>query len=508
MHWADIFAKQVVEKREKEEYVVESGITPSGIIHIGNCREILTQYFVYLGILKLGKKAKFIYIWDDFDRFRKVPKGIPENFKDYIGMPVSFVPDPWNCHKSYAEHFESNLEEETKKIGIEPKYFSATELYKNGTFIENIRIALEKTEKIKEILNKFRLEPLPNDWLPINLYCEKCGKDFTKIKYLGDYKISYKCDCGFENEIDFRKRRIIKLKWRVDWASRWAYFKVDFESSGKEHKSKGGSFDTSILISKEIFNYDPPIGPMYEFIHLKGQKEKMSSSKGNVATISQLLKIFEPPIIRFLYTQRLNKTIFIPFDLDIYNIYNDFDKSERVYFGLEKGDEDLKRKYELSKIEDYSKCPKRISFSELVFIVQFVPKEKLREYLKNLMLSRDVEMDKQDLDLALERAERAKYWVENYAPEEVKIKLSSEKIDLTKEQKEILSELLEIIKRESSTEELQKQIFEIAKRRGNEVFKISYLVLIGKKYGPKLAMLIDAIGREKVIERFLKLLDY
>ncbi len=506
MHWADIFSKQVVEKRPKEEYVVESGITPSGVVHIGNVREILTQYFVYQGILKLGKKAKFIYIWDDFDRFRKVPKGISEKFKDYIGMPLSSLPDPWNCHKSYAEHFESKLEEEIKKIGIEVEYISATELYKNGTFVENIKTSLEKTEKIKEILNKFRKEPLPKDWLPINLYCEKCGKDSTKIKYLGDYKLSYKCKCGFENEIDFRKTTdAVNLKWRVDWPSRWKFFGVDFESSGKEHKSAGGSWDTAILISKEVFGYEPPLGPMYEFIHLKGQKEKMSSSKGNIVTISQLLKIFKPSIIRFLYTQRLNKTIFIPFDFDIYKVYNDFDRCEKIYFGKEEGDEELKRKYELSKLEDYKTCPKRISFSELTFLVQFISKEKLREYLKNLLLSRGVKVDKLDLDLALERADRVKYWIENYAPEEIKIKLSTEKIYLTEEQKEIINKLSEIVKKESSTEELQKQIFELAKNYGKGVFEISYRVLIGKNHGPRLAILIDAIGRDKVLERFRNL---
>ncbi|MCK4429432.1 MAG: lysine--tRNA ligase, partial [Candidatus Aenigmarchaeota archaeon] len=67
MHWADGFAKEVIEKKDKGEFIVESGITPSGVVHIGNARELMTQYFVYKSILKSGMKAKFIYIWDDFD---------------------------------------------------------------------------------------------------------------------------------------------------------------------------------------------------------------------------------------------------------------------------------------------------------------------------------------------------------------------------------------------------------------------------------------------------------
>jgi len=52
---------------------------------------------------------------------------------------------------------------------------------------------------------------------------------------------------------------------------------------------------------------------------------------------------------------------------------------------------------------------------------------------------------------------------------------------------------------------LQQQIFEVVKAKGKELFQTIYQVLIGRKQGPRIAMLIDAIGREKVIERFERL---
>ncbi|MGC9310857.1 MAG: lysine--tRNA ligase, partial [Candidatus Aenigmatarchaeota archaeon] len=232
MHWADSFAKEITETRKKDEFVVESGITPSGVVHIGNAREVMTQLFVHLSLQKLGKKSRFQYMWDDFDRFRKIPKGVDRSFEEHIGKPVSKVPDPFGCHSSYANHFKAKMEEEMKILGIEMDYLSATELYEKCAFAENIRLALEKTEQIKEILNRRRKEDLAEDWLPIELYCEKCGKDSTHTKYLGGYEVEYSCDCGFSNKIDFRKIGIVKLKWRVDWPSRWAFFGVDFESSG------------------------------------------------------------------------------------------------------------------------------------------------------------------------------------------------------------------------------------------------------------------------------------
>ena len=44
--------------------------------------------------------------------------------------------------------------------------------------------ALENTEAIVKILNQYREEPLEKGWLPVSLFCEKCGKD-TVILALG-----------------------------------------------------------------------------------------------------------------------------------------------------------------------------------------------------------------------------------------------------------------------------------------------------------------------------------
>jgi len=43
MHWADQAAKKVIEeKRDKKAYTIASGITPSGTVHVGNFREVIT----------------------------------------------------------------------------------------------------------------------------------------------------------------------------------------------------------------------------------------------------------------------------------------------------------------------------------------------------------------------------------------------------------------------------------------------------------------------------------
>jgi lysyl-tRNA synthetase class 1 len=87
-HWADIAAMRVIKERgDKETYVVASGITPSGTVHVGNFREVVTVAFVAKALEDLGKKVRFIYSWDNFDTFRKVPKNLHQNaFKAiYVG---------------------------------------------------------------------------------------------------------------------------------------------------------------------------------------------------------------------------------------------------------------------------------------------------------------------------------------------------------------------------------------------------------------------------------------
>ena len=42
-HWADATAERIVRQRgERDRYVLAAGITPSGTVHFGNMREIIT----------------------------------------------------------------------------------------------------------------------------------------------------------------------------------------------------------------------------------------------------------------------------------------------------------------------------------------------------------------------------------------------------------------------------------------------------------------------------------
>ncbi|MCK4327092.1 MAG: lysine--tRNA ligase [Candidatus Diapherotrites archaeon] len=511
MHWADQYAEQIVKKSPgKGEYVVESGITPSGIVHAGNFREVMSQEFVYKALLKKGVKARYQYVWDDFDRFRKVPKGISAEWGQYIGMPVSKTPDPWGCHESYSEHFASKLVEENEKCGVHASYVKMSEQYGKCEFAEEMKTALEKKGVIKGILDDYRKEPYPEDWMPVRVYCKKCWKDTTTVEYLGDYSLKYTCECGGSGEFDFREKGLAKMPWRVCWAQRWKHYGVDFESSGKDHHAAGGSWDTGTRISLEVFGHDPPIGPMYEFIYAKGQKEKMSSSEGNVFTVSDLLEVYEPEIVRYIYTAKINHAIEVPFDMGVLNYYSYYDKVERVYFGKEKVDTEREKEnaeaiYGLSQIgSPVERVQPPFGFCASITQIagdlgQAIGIMQRTGHLPKALTPED--QARVELRLKL-----AKSWVEKYAPEEVKVNVLEEMpaVELSDRQKKALAMVAAEVENAKSADGLAERIKAVTEELGmqpKELFEAGYLVLLGKKRGPRLAPFLLSLDKEFVAKR-------
>jgi lysyl-tRNA synthetase class 1 len=172
--WGDNLAEKIIkQKPSKKEYVCASGITPSGTVHIGNFREVITTELVVRALKNKGKKVSFIYSWDDYDRFRKVPANVPKEWEKYIGMPLSEVPSPFG-KGSYAEYFERGFEKSLKKVSVNPKFTRQSIMNKKCKYANIIKKAIEKKEIIIKILNKYRKEPLNKDWFPVVVYCEKC----------------------------------------------------------------------------------------------------------------------------------------------------------------------------------------------------------------------------------------------------------------------------------------------------------------------------------------------
>jgi len=245
MHWADQVAERVIkEKGNKKKYVCAAGIAPSGTIHIGHFREIITVDLVVRALMDKKKNVRFIYSWDDYDVFRKIPENMPKKvmLKKHLRKPIVDVPDPFGQEKSYARYHEVQLEKNVSRVGVSPEFLYQAKKYRNLDYVEEIKTALQNKEKIRDILNQYRKEPLKDDWLPISGYCPDCNNDKTDFTgYDGEYKLEMRChECKKVIDVDTRKAKFLKLPWRIDWPMRWSYENVDYEPGGMEHSTVGG----------------------------------------------------------------------------------------------------------------------------------------------------------------------------------------------------------------------------------------------------------------------------
>ena len=201
-HWADHAATRTIAAHPDAEVItVAAGITPSGVVHIGNFREIITVDLVARALRDRGKQVRFIYSWDDFDVFRKVPVDMPQQelLTANLRHSIVDVPDPYGEHDSYASHHIDALERSIEPLGIEPEFIRQARRYRAGDYAQGIRRALEGRDRIRAILDQHRTTPLPEDWLPLTGFCQTCGRDDLRFVWDGEWTVAVACQEGWRN---------------------------------------------------------------------------------------------------------------------------------------------------------------------------------------------------------------------------------------------------------------------------------------------------------------------
>lgn len=343
---------------EGNRVTVASGASPSGPIHLGNLREFITPHFVAEELRRRGVPVRHLHSWDDFDRFRKVPAGVPAEWAEHIGRPLSAVPDPWECHASWAEHFKAPLQDALRELGVEMEEVSQTEMYTSGAYRDQVLLAVSRRDEIEAVLAKHRTKkvapaedaseqeaadlaesvaneddeaPASADAIarfPYRPYCRQCGRDTVTTTAYDDATttLSYTCaSCGFEGTTDLSSDTDGKLVWKVDWPMRWAYEKVDFEPAGRDHMTPGSSYTVGTEIAPSIFDWRAPARVIYAFVGFAGV-QKMSSSAGGVPTAADALRVLESPMLRWLYVRRAPTQAFdIDFGASVVRLYDEWD---------------------------------------------------------------------------------------------------------------------------------------------------------------------------------------
>ncbi|MBP9710680.1 MAG: lysine--tRNA ligase [Candidatus Pacebacteria bacterium] len=508
MFWADRLAGEITERYGKgKEILIRDEKTPSGRVHVGSMRGVAIHGAIAEALTEQGVGNTFNYEFNDMDPMDGFPEYLPEDFRQYMGQPLRNIPSPDGKAKNFAEYFAEEFKEVITKTGFTPTFYNVSELYFAGKMDEVIRIALDHAADIRRIYKEVSGSQKPEDWFPLAVICEQCGKVGTTRVFAWDgSEVSYKCEptmvkwaqgCSHEGKVSPFGGKA-KFPFKVEWPAKWKVVGVMVEGAGKDHSTKGGARDVAAHIAKEIFEYDAPMDAPYEFFLVGGKK--MSSSKGRGSSAKEISELVPAKIFRLaLMGKEINQAFnFDPEGDTIPVLYDQYDKLAAGYWTDTK--DDYARLFELihpdRKIPAQSVLPR---FSQVAFMVQMPHMDLYTSF---------PDAEKAELD---ERAMYAKRWLEQYAPEKFVFKLQESTPEaarsLNDTQKAALRELLsfiEIAPAMPGGEELHKKLHDIKETQKitpAELFGAIYRSFLDKTSGPQAGWFLSSLKKEFVVQR-------
>ncbi len=272
----------------KGHVLFETGYGPSGLPHIGTFNEVLRTTMVRHAFETLSDiPTRLIAFSDDMDGLRKVPDNVPNKdmLTEYLGKPLTKIPDPFGTHDSFAAHNNAMLREFLDRYGFEYEFVSSTDYYLGGKFDDALRNVLRHYQAVMDIMLPTLRAERRATYSPVLPISRKSGIVLQVPVEVVDAGAGI---VRFEDEGEIVEQSILsggsKLQWKVDWAMRWVALGVDYEMAGKD-------LIDSVIQSGKIaraLGGRPPEGFNYEmFLDEKG--EKISKSKGNGLTIDEWL---------------------------------------------------------------------------------------------------------------------------------------------------------------------------------------------------------------------------
>ena len=505
MQWLNSIVDELFKRHPEGQIVVSSGVSPSGTYHLGTLREVLTAEVIAEEVRRRGREARHLHIVDDLDVFRKVPLNVPESWSQYLGRPLCDVPAPDGSDRSYADYYLSDLFEAVEKMHLNIEIIRSHERYRAGDYAKVIEIALDNVESIKKVLTEVSGRDLDDSWTPIQvvengiiknrLYksIDKNGKTVTFVDQSGNDQVASYIDGH------------VKLSWRVDWPARWAMLDVQAEPFGRDHATKGGSYDTGVRIVREVYGGEPPYPVPYHFINRVGETKKMSKSAGNVITAAELLTILPPEIVWFfLLRYSPDKQLFFGEGETLLRLFDDFSS---LLAKTDKTDAD-RQLIDLCIRNVPHLVVSNVPFSHLVNTYQAALKD-VDLTIKIIERSEYAEIAHAQTEIIHRELAYIDNWLQSWAPEEMKFELV-ENIDTnlfsTKETHFFASLAQKII---DAPTDANGEFFHLAlyslkdevDMQPKEMFGALYRVLIGKTSGPRAGWFLSILPRDWLIAR-------
>ncbi len=509
--WVDLLADEILKARSETRHVVNDAKSPSGRVHVGSLRGVILHDCVARALRERGLAAEYVYGYDDYDPMDGLPPG-RDDLAPYLGLPLCTVPSPDpDAAPSFARYYADEFTKVFTRLGASPRIYWTSELYRSGAFDEAIRVALDRAGEIIEI-DRAISGSRKAERHPVQVICQACGKIGTTVILGWDgAEVAYACrpdkvawarGCGHEG------RRppfggASKLQYVTEWAAKWRLLGVTVEGAGKDHMTRGGSFDRAGAIVEAVYGHPRPFAIPYEWVLIGGRK--MASSKGVGVSAAEFADLLRPELARFAivrphYRQAVN---FDPAGETISGLYDEYDRAARAYFGHE-DDPDLARTFHYAHPGGGASDVFRMRFAKVAHLIQ-IPSVDLYAQAEAEKGGPLTEADRVELEV---RAADARRWLQAYAPAayrfEVQASLPPGVTGLTEEQRGFLAALAPLVEQGLSGEALHTAIHALKGERGispKAAFGAIYQAFLGKDSGPQAGWFLAALDRAFVVQR-------
>ncbi len=523
MFWADELAASVTGPQ-----VVNDSKTPSGTVHVGALRGPVILDVIARALRARGLPTELRYGVDDLDPMDAQALLTPDGVDRFMGVPLANVPDPaGDGHASYARHFAQRFIDTFDRLGIRPDVtYWMSDLYRAGAMDRWIRLALARAAVVRDIYARVANVNHPAEWHPLQVICESCGRIGTTIVTGWDAErghVRYECradlvrwatGCGHHGEIS-PFGGAAKLPFNVDWAAKWSEFEVTIEPNGKDLGTRGGARDRSEAIARQVFDREPPLNLVYEFLNVGGRK--MSTSKGTGASATEIAEVVPPEQLRLLFLRpRPNQAItFDPEGTDaIPRLFDESDRLAAATAGREVRGElppDAPRLFAASLVDPdadpaVAATLGRVPFAHLALLVQ-VPGVDVAE---RAAAEKGSELNGAEQALLAERVAAARAWLAIYAPDRSRVAVQQElppaASELSAADRAFLGRLADRLAGAVTWtgEALQNELFEAARAvelPARAAFAALYRAFLGQSSGPRAGWLLASLEPVFVLER-------
>jgi len=488
--------------------IFESGFGPSGLPHLGTMAEILRPSFVRKAFhsIEPSRPSRLIVFIDDLDGLRKVPENVPkrEDVEQYLGIPVSKIPDPFGCCASFADHMIGLLGGFLAPVEVEYELVRAAEMYSSGRFDDGLKLILEKHAEIIAIVAPTLREENRAGWSPFMPICPNCGQvvertvsayhpERASIEFICEKSAGGTSGCGFRGEQSVLGGKA-KVQWKVDWALRWYVLKVDYELYGKD-LTDSARLSGQIL---PVMGARPPLGFPFEMF-LDEEGHKVSKSVGRGVTVEQWTRYAPIEVLKFflLLNPRRARKLFLE---SIPQYADEYLDALREYAAAS----EEQRRESILEFVIQSTTPRRfnsaLSFGMIMNLVAALGSSD-RDFIWNYLVRYDASISGDPETEAMGRAlmECALNFYRDF------IEPGKQPYTPSDAERAHLRSLAAYLRENqgASAEEIEKKIYDLGREnydKPGKIFPLLYRSILGQERGPRLGAFIRLATPARIVE--------